>query len=524
MKHFLLPILSGILIGTSYIPFQPWALLFCFVPLWLHFIRSSNLKQIFWGAWICQFTLTLIGFNWVAHTVREFGNIPFPINYLVLFCYCAFANLHFALSGGLWWFLKKYFKNSVSQWALLPLCYSLCELSFPMIFDWHFGYTWYWLGWPAYHMAEWVGFRGLSQITVLLNFIALVIWLKRGSTKVWATGLSTLTLLVAALQILGLSIQKQIEPPNAEFQVGIVQANIGNLEKQYAEKGRAFRDHIVGKYLLHTTELLTQKTTDQPIDFVIWPETAFPEPIGYGKWDTRLLMQARQFLKENQLALITGAYGWHGDDDDTPVSNSILAFDSEGQPHPEYYQKTVLLAFGEYFPGAEWFPILRKWVPAVGDFRRGEGPKLLNFQQLLLGPQICYEGLFDHLSRRSANLGAEILINVTNDSWYGTWQEPYQHLYMTLARAIEVRRPLVRSTNTGISTVVLADGSILAQSPLHREWSQLYQVPYRKNPRPTLFQGWGFYFVWFVIGLGSLLILGWEWRERTQKSRLVRNS
>ena len=77
-----------------------------------------------------------------------------------------------------------------------------------------------------------------------------------------------------------------------------------------------------------------------------------------------------------------------------------------------------------------------------------------------MGPQICYEGLFDWFGRALANEGAQVIMNITNDSWYGTWEEPFQHGYMTLARAVEVRRPLVRSTNTGLSSVALASGEI----------------------------------------------------------------
>jgi apolipoprotein N-acyltransferase len=101
--------------------------------------------------------------------------------------------------------------------------------------------------------------------------------------------------------------------------------------------------------------------------------------------------------------------------------------------------------------------------------------------------------LFPDFSVSLADLGAQFIVNVTNDSWYGTWQEPYQHMIMTLARAVEIRRPLVRVTNTGISTVVLASGEILQQSPMQEAWSGLYEVPYLKEPKATYYQQnfWG---------------------------------
>ena len=113
---------------------------------------------------------------------------------------------------------------------------------------------------------------------------------------------------------------------------------------------------------------------------------------------------------------------------------------------------------------------------------------LLQLNDYKIGPQVCYESLFPDFSKGLSDIGAQFIVNATNDSWYGTWQEPYQHLYMTLARAVEFRRPVVRVTNTGISTVALASGKVLQQSPLDREWSGLYTVPYQKNPASTFYQ------------------------------------
>ena len=102
----------------------------------------------------------------------------------------------------------------------------------------------------------------------------------------------------------------------------------------------------------------------------------------------------------------------------------------------------------------------------VAHFGRGPGPTvLLKINGYAMGPQVCYESLFPEFSKGLADLGAQFFVNVTNDSWYGAWQEPYQHLYMTLARGVEFRRPVLRVANTGISTVSLANGDVLALSP-----------------------------------------------------------
>ena len=180
--------------------------------------------------------------------------------------------------------------------------------------------------------------------------------------------------------------------------------------------------------------------------------------------------------------------------------------DKDGQLVSPHYSKTILLAFGEYIPGEQIFPQIRDWLPATGHFAKGAGPtQLLEWKGYKMGAQICYESLFPAFSRSLAQLGAEFIVNVTNDSWYGTWQEPYQHFYMTLARGIEFRRPVLRVTNTGISSVALASGEILERSPVHEPWAGVYQIPYLKNPPITFYQTW----FGLVPGLlwGSLLVL-----------------
>ena len=130
-------------------------------------------------------------------------------------------------------------------------------------------------------------------------------------------------------------------------------------------------------------------------------------------------------------------------------------------------------------------------MPETGHFSRGQGPnELLKLNDFKMGAQICYESLFPAFSRSLAQLNAQFIVNVTNDSWYGNWQEPYQHMYMTLARGVEFRRPVLRVTNTGISTVSLASGEILRLSPIHEPWAGIYEVPYLKNPPATFYQNW----------------------------------
>ena len=177
------------------------------------------------------------------------------------------------------------------------------------------------------------------------------------------------------------------------------------------------------------------------------------------------------------------------------------------------YYKTNLLAFGEYMPLGKYLPILYKLLPFVGSYADGSGPVVapleVKSQRVFLGPQICYDSLAPDFSRDLSRNGAQIIFNVTNDSWFGWWAEPFQHQYMTLARAVEVRRPLVRSTNTGVSSAILADGTVLEESPIDKPWAHTYEIPYREKAPLTLYVRFGHYdWIIWLLGLIAVLAIG----------------
>lgn len=495
LKRFRLPILAGILIGTSYIPFPPWAIFFAFVPLWLWWNEQSSLKQVFWGGWWTQFTLTLIGFNWVTLTLYQFGSLPLPVAVLGFLIYCSFANLHVPLAGVLWWYLKRYCPSAWGRWGVMIASTALLESLYPMIFDWNLGYTWLASKWPAYHMAEWIGIQGLSTLTILLNGLLLWFWLNRKQPRGRLVPLGILAFCLLLFTGLGVWLKDRLPTPDKMARVLIVQANIGNMEKMANEHNDQFRDVIIDRYTQLTLEGLQG---GQTVDFAVWPETAFPhflnEPYFYSQYYAQRL---RRFVQENRLTLVTGAYGWI--DKSEQMLNAMYGVTNLGALSDKPYAKTRLLAFGEYVPGAHWFPGLKKLLPQVADFARGNGAQIIQLTGFRLAPLICYEGLFADMAREAAHLNPDFFVNLTNDSWYGTWQQPYQHLRMTLGRAIEFRRPMIRSTNTGISTILLADGTQLAQSPLHRPWQHLYEVPYKENAPSTFYAGAGYYFSWVIL-------------------------
>lgn len=519
IKKYQWPLASGFLIGLTYIPFPPWAVTFGYAPLWISIIKKNfSLKETFIAGWITQFVLTLIGFHWIAYTAHEYGGFPWSLSVITLILFSAFIHLYIPLSVTVAMWLRKQCQLSpLSTLLVCALGISLLERIWPSIFQWNLAYGLLWNQWPIYQWADCFGFLGLSTLLFLSNaFVAFSFLVPQ---KKWVLGL------VAAIFLaLNLTGNLQKTPWNAtdsELRILAVQANIGNMEKVQAEKGFGFQDFITEKFLTLSREGV-EKNPDT--DLLIWPETAIPYYMDSNFSQHRYPRLIREGLSSLKKPLISGAYSKDVTiaDRDRSVFNALFLFDNQGQVADRPYRKTHLLAFGEYLPLSETFPILLKWLPFIANFGRGQGPQILTWKKsenenVFFGGQVCYEGLYPGFSRGLATQKAQILVNVTNDSWFGTTSEPYQHMIMTFARAIETRRPLMRSTNTGITSAILANGDFLQTSPLHTSWTGQFTIKYLKSPPQTFYVLYGHWdwILWLAI-LVFLLIRG-SLRARTSQ-------
>ena len=514
IKLYGIGILSGILIGTSYIPSIPWALLFGFVPLWIC-IQKPELtwKQIFFVGWWTQFTLSLIGFPWIASVAREFGNLPAPVALLTLLAFAAFVHLYIPLACVISIWLKRRYKlSAIEALVVVALLQVLGEIFWPSLFPWNLGYPWLWIHSPIAQTADIWGFQGLSLLTHLINVVIAATVLKR-FRPVQAIIAICVTLL--CLITFGNYRRSLWQNPDSVLRVLQVQANIGNLEKAYAEKGAGYQQYIADQYFNYTRLGLTQFPNT---DLIVWPESAFPDYLSNHSRGNKYSNQFFNFVKTLQKPFLIGAYSQDPPGPKKPDEyNSLFLFDPTSINVGEYH-KTHLLAYGEYTPMSDIFPFLAKLSPAGTGFGRGSGPLVLTLNSIKFGPQICYESLYPSFSEKLANRGAQILINLTNDSWFGPYLEPQQHMIMTLARAVETRLPLVRSTNTGITTAMLADGTQLQMSPLGTPWFGLFEIKYFGHPKPTFYTFFGAWLGPFVLLILGLIVFGGYRRARSNAS------
>ena len=277
-----LPIVSGFLIGTSYIPFPPWALFFCLVPLLLFWNTSTNPRQAFLGGWITQFILNLIGFHWIAYTAIEFGHFPWWGGVLTLLGFASIAHLHYALAGAIGvWLSRRFQLKAWSRLLVFVTAFALCDHRYPMIFPWHLGYPWLWMGLPGSQFADVIGFEGLNIATIFINgFLALtVISFFAHNRRRAAQFAGAAVAAFLALNLAGLGRAEPWKKTDAEINVLAVQGNIGNFEKMMVEKGTFFRRPIVDKYIELSQDGLNK---NKGTDLIIWPETAFPTVLDAG--------------------------------------------------------------------------------------------------------------------------------------------------------------------------------------------------------------------------------------------------
>lgn len=266
-------------------------------------------------------------------------------------------------------------------------------------------------------------------------------------------------------------------------------------------------------------------------DVVIWPETTYPALFGYPISEVHLESERKmlEFVEKEQVSLIFGSY-WRDEEDREHNSAFHLApismpstQDNTSNPTltPEValdrYDKTNLLLLGEYFPFEE-SEIFRRIFPATPNFGRGDGTKvfdlpLANGDSTTLTPVLCYEILFPDYLRNAMADNPDFILNLTNDSWFGEYGEPHMHMAFASFRALELRIPLVRITNTGVTATVLQDGSQVDRietsiKRVHRATLPLAEfeaTPYRKG---------GHYFPVIALCIGVLLTAWYARRYR----------
>jgi len=283
-------------------------------------------------------------------------------------------------------------------------------------------------------------------------------------------------------------------PPAGALRVALAQ---GNVEQEH-KWDPAYQDETLARYRALTAEAAARRA-----HLVVWPETATPfffqEP---GPRRDAVLETA----EKNGVYLLFGSPAFRQDPSGAIQELNRVYLVSPAGRELATYDKMQLVPFGEYVPYAHVLFFVRRIVEAVGDLVPGLVPTVFRVPAARFGVAICYEDVLPGVTRRFVAAGADFLVNVTNDAWYGPTSAPHQHLAQATFRAIEGRVPLVRAANTGISAVIDVDGRIRWRGPLFEPLAHVEQISW-PGVR-TFYTRFGDVFAW-ACALASLAAIGY---------------
>jgi apolipoprotein N-acyltransferase len=245
------------------------------------------------------------------------------------------------------------------------------------------------------------------------------------------------------------------------LRLGIVQVNMGIFEKR-TEAIEGHRRHL---------EQSRQLEEAGGLDLIVWPESAL-----IGGLPRRLPTDVSHVRGDLKTPILFGGVSTEVVDGKRNIYNTVFLADEHGMVHSTY-DKTYLLMFGEYLPFGDAFPILYELSPNSGRFTSGTHVRPVTLGDWRISTPVCYEDVLARFTRKMVREAKpHILINLTNDSWFGDTQEPWIHLVLSQYRAIEHRRYMVRATNSGISAVVDPLGRVVAKTGVLTRENLRYDV------------------------------------------------
>lgn len=336
-----------------------------------------------------------------------------------------------------------------------------------IIFEWLQTLTWAGVPWarlsvgqysylPMIQSAALLGSYFISFLIVFVNgIVALAILEKKGRGILISTAAALLVANIGYGElVLRLSDYKKGE--REMVVVAAIQGNISSHEKWTAGSRRK---------TLHTYEMLSREAAQRGASLIVWPETVIPYKLLSNQESSQ---KVKDLARELGVELIVGTFiSEKGAEGEEMSYNALLPIGREGEILPYAYKKRHLVPFGEYVPMEGVIKVL---IPPLAELDMyadpvfaGDGSMLIEIDGIKIGALICFDSIYEELTRESVRDGAELLVLSTNDSWFFDSAAVYQHNGHAVMRAVESGRYLVRAANTGISSIIAPSGKIVAQ-------------------------------------------------------------
>jgi apolipoprotein N-acyltransferase len=453
----------------------------------------AYVSGIIWYAGTCY---------WIYNTMHEYGGLSVPLALLALFLFCLYLGLYHGLFGLLLSLAVDSGRDNRRALVAAPFLWVAVELARTRVT----GFPWNLLGTAQVdnislsRITTWTGVYGVSFEIMLVNVaVAAAFLVPRKKRR---------TLLIASVAAAAvLQAGRLVEAPAlpADHAALLVQENIpaqANWTRDAFERTLRELTDLSAKTV--AADSSPPDSTHGKVDFIVWPESPAP----FFASDPLFRNPLSEMARATHTWVVTGAIGstpaMQGGKSASQIFNSAALLSPTGD-WTARYDKVHLVPFGEYLPFPQLFSFAGGLTKEVGEFQSGASRAPLDAGSTRLGVFICYESVFPGEVREFANQGAQVLVNLSNDGWYGDSGAYAQHLNQTRMRAIENDRWILSATNTGVTASIDPYGRIVARLP-RKERSALV-APYALISVTTFYTRHGDWFCWLcaIISAGALV-------------------
>jgi len=503
VNNIFLAFLSGFLFFLSFpkygFGFFAWI---AFIPL---FFALKNAVTISQGLRL-GFITGLIGYigqiYWIAFVIVNYGYLPIYIGISLMLLLACYLSIYISLFAG----SIVYFRDKIPLYLTAPVLWVSLEYGKSFILT---GFPWENLGYSQYLNTYFIQFAdvfGVFGLSFLIIFISAIIFefINKKSGRDYIAVIVAF-FIMAGVYIYGVWRVDQVNKEmrnSQEIEVSLIQGNIDQSVKW---------DKNFKRETLNIYENLSLKNSPGNGSLIVWPETAVP----FKFQNINILHdQIVNLSAKTKSWLLFGSVSSSPKMDGQDIFNSAYLLSPSGEVRGRY-DKVHLVPYGEYVPLRNLMPFVEGFTEGIGDFSKGAGFYPLSMDNKKIGILICYEAILPFAARAYKNNSAELLVNITNDAWFGSTSAPFQHFSMAVFRAVETRLYLVRSANTGISGIIDPTGRIIAKTNIFQEDALKGNVRFVKIP--TLYDKYGDILVLICFILTTFYFLATIiWRKRCQ--------
>ncbi|MFW6415634.1 MAG: apolipoprotein N-acyltransferase [Thermodesulfobacteriota bacterium] len=468
-------------------------------------LESDSLLRTWKFGWLAAGLGYTASLYWIFIPVHVFGGLPW---WLALPC-PILIGLYLGLYPGIFSLAIFYTRHSLScfwlglfsgfTWACLEYLRGTLFSGLPWLNPVQAFAAWPW----SIQIVNLIGATGTAGAVASIST-----WLVLGAYKreklpfIWATCLVAIILGYGAMEF------NPRTSGHHKLNVSLIQANISQDKKWKP----GFKNATVEKHL----DLSKREIKEHAPDLLIWPETAMPF---YIQQKDPLTEKILNFAKKNDIHLLTGAPGFEftTGGDDYHLFNRAYLINNQGRIY-DHYGKQHLVPFGEYVPADRYIPFLQTLVVGGKSFSSGRQSSPIELNDLDLGVLICYEVIFSGLVQKRVSEGSDILVNISNDAWFGDTAAPKQHLNQAVLRAVEQQRYLLRGTNTGISSFIDPRGRVLQKSDLFTTQSLFSNKIYSIRETTFFHRHYLFLHLFYFLACIGLFLVGLYYNRSDARS------